>query len=46
MERDVMMRWIRYFLTMADDKQLRFLMNFIRGYLCLDELDRDKQQTV
>lgn len=46
MERDVMMFWIRSFLEKATDKQLEYLMYFIRGYLNVDKLDRDKQQTV
>lgn len=46
MERDVMMFWIRSFLEKATDKQLEYLMYFIRGYLRLDELNQDKKQTV
>lgn len=37
MERDIMIIWIRRFLEKASDKQLLYLMNFIRGYLGIDD---------
>ena len=37
MDRDIMLIWIRRFLEKASDKQLRYLMNFIRGYLKIDD---------
>lgn len=37
MDRDIMLIWVSRFLEKANDKQLRYLMNFIRGYLGIDD---------
>lgn len=37
MNREVMMMWIGRFLEMASNQQLRYIMNFIRGYLKIDQ---------
>lgn len=37
MRRDVMLMWIGRFLEKASDQQLRYILNFIRGYLKIDD---------
>ena len=37
MNREVMMMWIGRFLDRASNQQLRYIMNFIRGYLKIDQ---------
>lgn len=37
MNREVMMMWICRFLEKASNQQLRYIMNFIRGYLKIDQ---------
>lgn len=33
MDRDIMLIWIRHFLSKATDKQLEYLLYFIKGYI-------------
>lgn len=37
MNREVMLKWIGRFLDKANNQQLRYIMNFIRGYLKIDQ---------
>lgn len=45
MDRSVMMMWIRFYLQKATDKELEYLMNFIRGYLRIGIVNDKKAAT-
>lgn len=33
MDRDIMLRWINHFLEQATNKELNYLLYFIKGYI-------------